>query len=242
MKTGRKPIYKTVLFWQILICTIIIVALVIGIAKGLSKPLVITPETQPPQTEAPVATTEPTVETTQEPTLPPPPANPYGPLDFKYEGEYLTCTAGEASLGIDVSTWQGEIDWHQVKDAGIEYAIIRVGYRSTDEGNLGMDSYARINYEGAKAAGVKVGVYFFSQAISTEEAREEAEFVLEAIKDWDVQMPVVYDWEYVDETARTAEVDARTLTDCTIAFCETVQKAGYEPMIYFNRDQSHKQM
>ena len=141
------------------------------------------------------------------------------------------------------SDGDGEIDWDKVKQAGVEFAIIRVGGRNySGDGEIYEDTNANKNSAGARAAGIKVGVYFFAQAINPEEAREEAEFVLEAIKDWEIQMPVVYDWEYVDETARTAELDARTLTDCTIAFCETVQKAGYEPMIYFNRDQSHKQM
>lgn len=237
MQTRKKPIYKSLLFWQILICSLIVLSLVIAIAIGLREPVVL-PETEPVETVPP--TTVP-VETTAE-TLPPPPENPYGPMDFKYEGDYLTCIAGEAVLGIDVSTWQGEIDWQQVKDAGIEYAMIRVGYRSTDLGKLDTDGFAQINYEGASAAGVKVGAYFFSQAISAEEAAEEARYVLEIIKDWNVEMPIVYDWEYVDETARTAGLDARTLTDCTIAFCQTIEEAGYDSMIYFNEDQSHKKM
>lgn len=239
MKTQKKPIYKTVIFWELLIGTIIVFALVIGIAVGMEAPASLElPETQP-QTQ-PSEETIP-VETTEE-TLPPPPENPYGPLDFKYEGEYLTCLAGESSLGVDVSTWQGNIDWQQVKDAGVEYAIIRIGYRGTEGGILGLDDYAQINYEGATAAGIKTGVYFFSQAITVEEALEEAEFVLDAIRDWDLQMPVVYDWEYVDEDARTAGMDARTLTDCTKAFCQMVEDAGYDSMIYFNANQSRKKM
>ena len=101
---------------------------------------------------------------------------------------------------------------------------------------------ARANYAGASAAGVAVGGYFFSQSISVEEAIEEANYVLSIIDGWDVQMPIVYDWEYIDETSRTGNVDARTLTDCTKAFCDTIEAAGYEAMIYFNENQSHKQM
>lgn len=237
MQTNDKPFYKTVRFWQIIVIGAVLLALVIGILVGLKDAVVVE---QPPETT--LAPTEATTEPTVPATYPPPPENPYGPADFYYEGTYLTCAAGEAVLGIDVSTWQGEIDWQQVKGAGIEYAIIRVGYRSTDLGNLAMDDYAKINYQGATDAGVKVGAYFFSQAITVEEAEEEARYVLAAVKDWRVDMPIVYDWEYVSDTARTADMDARLLTDCTKAFCSIIEDAGYDSMIYFNRDQSHKQM
>ena len=84
--------------------------------------------------------------------------------------------------------------------------------------------------------------YFFSQAITVEEAVEEAEFVLDAVKDWDVQMPLVFDWEYMGEDVRTSKMDSRTLTDMAKAFCDTIAAAGYEPMIYFGRSQSMNMM
>lgn len=164
--------------------------------------------------------------------------NPLGPEDFVYEGDYLTCLSTEAVLGIDVSVWQGEIDWTQVKGAGVEFAMIRLGYRSMREGIVQEDSCARANYTGAKAAGIPVGAYFFSQAVTPEEAQEEAEFVLEMIRDWDVKMPVVYDWEHTGTDTRTANVDARTVTDCAKAFCQTLEKAGYQAMVYFNTYQA----
>ena len=237
MQTNEKPFYRSFRFWQIAITAAVLLALIIGVLLGLENSVVVE---RPPET-----TLSPTVETTtptEEPTFPPLPTNPYGPIDFYYAGDYLTCDAGEAILGIDVSTWQGDIDWAQVKAAGIEYAMIRVGYRSTDLGNLGMDDYAQANYKGASDAGVKVGAYFFSQAITVEEAEEEARYVLDAVQNWQVDMPIVYDWEYVSDTARTADMDARLLTDCTKAFCSVIEAAGYDSMIYFNRDQSHKQM
>ena len=169
------------------------------------------------------------------PTLP---ENPYGPLDFGFEGDYLSCFAGESMLGIDVSYWQGQIDWQQVKDAGIEYAILRIGQRGSEQGVIAEDQMVRQYYQEASAVGLKLGGYFFSQAISVEEAIEEAEFVLEIIEGWNLEMPIVYDWEYYSDTARTANMDARTLTDCTIAFCETIKAAGYTPMVYFNREQA----
>lgn len=177
------------------------------------------------------------VPTTQMPTV-----NPLQPEDFAYDGAYLTCLNMPARLGVDVSSWQGKIDWDQVASAGMEFAMIRLGYRGTTKGGLGTDDYAESNYANATAAGLQVGGYFFSQAITPEEAVEEAEFVLEMIRDWNVTMPIVYDWEYGGADSRTANLDARTLTDCTLAFCRTVENAGYEAMIYFNEDQSHKDM
>lgn len=189
----------------------------------------------PQKAEQPqLQTTQTTTETTQV-TLPPPQANPYGPMDFQYDGKYLTCLAGESVLGIDVSSHQQTVDWQQVADAGIRFVMLRVGYRGYESGELQADALVQENYLGAKAAGLQVGAYFFSQALSTEEALEEAEYLLSAIRDWELDMPVVYDWEYIDTEARTGNSDARTVTDCTIAFCQAVEAAGYQPMVYFNR-------
>ena len=175
--------------------------------------------------------------------LPEPEKNPYGKLDFQYEGRYLGCIKAGTMPGIDVSYYQGEIDWEQVKASGIEFAIIRLGYRGYgEEGKLAEDKMAFQNLKGALNAGLKVGVYFFSQATSVEEALEEADFVLERIKDYDITMPVVYDWEYISAEARTANVDPRTLTDCYLAFCGKIEEAGYTPMAYFNSYQSRKMM
>ncbi len=172
-------------------------------------------------------------------TEPPIPANPYGPGDFVYdENGYLTCTAGPGILGIDVSVHQQAVDWEAVREAGVEFVFIRAGYRGYTEGGLQQDTKAREFYEGATAAGLKVGVYFFSQAISVAEAQQEAAFLLDIIRGWHLEMPVVFDWEYVSSEARTANMDRRTLTDCTAAFCWEIQQAGYTPMIYFNVSQS----
>lgn len=172
------------------------------------------------------------------PTLPPPEANPYDESDFQYDGKYLSCLSGESVLGIDVSYHQGQIDWQKVRDAGVEFVILRIGYRGYESGLINEDVLARENYRGAKAAGLKVGVYFFSQAIYPSEAIAEALYTLHFIKDWELDMPVVYDWEYVNAEARTAGLDARTITDCTKSFCSIVQKAGYQTMVYFNTYQS----
>ena len=190
----------------------------------------------PQETPLPI---EPAVPETTKETIPP---NPYAPEDFTTEGEFVDCVVGTTRKGIDVSSWQGEIDWQQVKESGVEFVMIRAGWRGTEQGVLSADKNAQKNYEGAKAAGLDVGCYFFSQAISPEEAVEEAEFLLEQIEHWELDMPVAYDWEYISADARTANMDSRLLTDCTIAFCERIFTAGHNPMIYFNVDQSLKQM
>lgn len=166
--------------------------------------------------------------------------NPYTAADFTYEDGRMVCRSGEAITGIDVSVHQGIIDWAAVAADGIEFAMIRVGYRGMDDGLICEDVNARANLRGALDAGLPVGVYFFSQALTPEEARQEAEFVLEYIADYDITMPVVFDWEHVgNEDARTSDMfDRELLTDCALAFLEPVREAGYRSMIYFNRYQS----
>ena len=169
------------------------------------------------------------------------PENPYNKFDFQYDGWFLKSTATECLSGIDVSAYQGDIDWHQVAEAGVDFAIIRLGYRGYESGKLAEDKFARQNLEGAAAAGIQLGVYFFSQALTVEEAREEAQFVLEMIDPYEVAMPVVYDWEHVDnENARTNNMDPYVATDCAKAFLEVIDEAGYWPMMYFNTFQARK--
>lgn len=179
----------------------------------------------------------------EETTLPPPTENVFTPEDFAYDGEYLTCLTDTSILGTDVSSHQKEVDWEQVKAAGFEFVMIRAGYRGyASTGKLMEDKYAQENYRAAKAAGLQVGAYFFSQAISVEEAKEEAAFAMEIIKDWQLDMPLVFDWECLKDNYRTVDVDPRTLTDCAKAFCDAVRAEGYEPMVYFNPNQSRKAM
>ena len=230
-ETGKKPFYKTGLFWEIAAGAMLFVFAVIFIVVALNKPR------QPASNEEATYGKETTVAT--EETLPPPEANPIGLGDFALIDGYLTCLTTPSVLGIDVSVWQQKIDWEQVKGAGVEFAMIRAGWRGSEIGVLKEDEYAQANYAGASAAGIKVGAYFFSQAISVEEAEEEAEYLLGLIKDWNVEMPVVFDWEYIDEKSRTADVDARTLTDCTKAFCDKIAAAGYQPMVYFGVNHSY---
>lgn len=138
--------------------------------------------------------------------------------------------------GIDVSSHQKDIDWEKVKAAGIDFAIIRVGFRGYGTGAIVLDDYFTQNIEGALNAGINVGVYFFSQAINEAEAIEEAELVLEQIKNYNVTYPVVYDAEDIsNDTARTDGLLGAQITSNCIAFCERIKEAGYTPMIYANK-------
>ncbi len=166
-------------------------------------------------------------------------ANPWTEEDFVFIGGrpvYLH-EDYETRVGIDVSEHQHEIDWAQVSRANLDYAYIRIGRRGYTEGGLFEDPYFRNNILGARSAGLDVGVYFFSQAINVGEAIEEARFVLDLLKDYSVDLPVVFDWEKITSAdSRTRELPVETRTDCAIAFCETIKNAGYTPAIYFNRN------
>ena len=141
--------------------------------------------------------------------------------------------------GIDVSEHQREIDWRQAA-YGLDFACVRLGRRGYTEGGLFEDPWFEKNMQGASDAGLRVGVYFFSQAVNVAEAIEEANFVLSRIAPYSVTAPVVYDWELVsEEGSRTAELSAETRTDCAVAFCETIRRAGYTPCVYFNRDMGY---
>lgn len=177
---------------------------------------------------------------TPEPTTPPKataPLNPYTAESFSYDG-YWKCLEGESTLGVDVSEWQGDIDWQAVKSAGVDFVMLRIGWRGSEQGILTADTRFESYYDGATAVGLKVGGYFFSQATSREEAMEEALFVLELIDGRSFSMPIAFDWEHIGETARTWGMDGKTLTTCAISFCDVLKRSGYDPMVYFNPDTS----
>lgn len=180
-------------------------------------------------TEEPEA--EPTVTEATEETAP---LNERDPEDFHMEDGFLRYPG--AVPGIDVSTHQGLIDWEQVRDAGIEFAIVRAGYRGSTKGQLYEDELFWDNLNGAKEAGLQVGIYFFSQALTVEEAEEEAAFVLSLLDGEPLDLPVYYDWEQVAGESRVTDPGALPLTDCSVAFCEAVRRQGYTPGVYFNQD------
>lgn len=141
-------------------------------------------------------------------------------------------TEWETLTGIDVSTHQGSIDWKQVKENNIDFAMIRAGYRGYGNGKIVEDDMFKTNISSAANAGIDAGVYFFSQAISEREAREEAKLVIDLIKDYDIKYPIVFDMEFVTENDRIRDVPFKQKTQIAIAFCEEIVKSGYTPMIY----------
>ncbi len=158
------------------------------------------------------------------------------PLSGGKELEYREDGVTTSLKGIDVSRYQETIDWEKVAADGVKFAIIRLGYRGyASEGKLVMDANFEENVVGALKAGVAVGVYFVTQAISEAEAVEEAQFVAEAIRPYNITWPVVLDIEATSSTTpRTKDVTQQERTDYTIAFCEEIKRLGYTPMLYAN--------
>ncbi len=149
-----------------------------------------------------------------------------------------TNTQTVVRLGVDVSKYQGEIDWAKAKANGIEFAFIRVGYRGSGTGELKEDPCFRQNIEGALTNGIPVGVYIFSQAITESEAVEEAYYVLERIAGYSIGLPVVIDYEFAgqgDGRLYNADLSREEMTSICRAFCETIESAGYNGMVYANR-------
>ncbi len=154
-------------------------------------------------------------------------------------GEYTYQENGEtiSVKGVDVSKYQAEIDWNKVAADGVEFAIIRLGFRGMgSQGTCELDPYFKQNIEGATAAGVGVGVYFFTQATTVEEAREEARFVIDNLKEYDITWPVVFDTEEITsyKAARANNLSREVRTACAKAFLEEIAAAGYTPMLYAN--------
>lgn len=140
-------------------------------------------------------------------------------------------------VGVDISKYQEYVDFNKVKKAGIDFCMIRVGSRGYGTGQLITDPYFQDNIKRATDAGLEVGVYFFSQAVTEKEAKEEANMVLEGIKDYDIKYPVVFDMEYVEnDEARVEKLSREEKTAIAKAFLETVELEGYTPMIYGKKE------
>lgn len=154
----------------------------------------------------------------------------------KTEIAKLQKTGVGTTLGIDVSKWQGEIDWEKVKNAGVDFVIIRCGYRGSTKGALIEDPMFAQNIKGASAAGLKVGVYFFTQALNEVEAVEEASMVVSLIRDYDLEYPVFIDTESAGGNGRADNLDVETRTVVCKAFCATIQNAGYQSGVYASRN------
>lgn len=238
LKNKNIPQLTIALIIIALVLTVLLIVVTVMSLLGGAKPqeqMQLTEQTQPAE--------EPTAPPTEpKPTLPPPEDNPYDRLDFQYEGRYLKLRNGDCRIGVDVSHWQQTIDWEKVKASGVDFAIIKLGGRGYESGALSLDRNAFANLDGALAAGLEVGVYFFSQALTSAEAEEEAYFVVNHLEPYaeHITMPVVFDWEHMNNLdARANDIrDPDLLTECTIAFLQTIEAAGYRPMVYFNRTQA----
>ncbi len=165
------------------------------------------------------------------------------PVSSFTAGDFTQSTSGTAYTGgaytayqgVDVSEWQGNIQWQEAAEGGIGFALLRCGFRRYVSGALEQDTLFEANYSGAGQAGLRRGVYFFSQAITPEEAREEAAYVLEILNGRDLELPVFYDWETVDaEDGRANGLDGAAVTACAEAFCQVIRDGGYESGVYLN--------
>lgn len=145
-------------------------------------------------------------------------------------------TVGRAKFGIDVSKWNGEIDWDRVKNAGVQFAIVRAGYRGSVTGSLVEDPNFAANMKGAAASGVPTGVYFFTQAVNEVEAVEEASTVLQLIREYHLEYPVFIDTEGAGGEGRADGLDPETRTLVCEAFCRTIENAGYDAGVYASRN------
>lgn len=161
-------------------------------------------------------------------------------LNFLESGEVQYLVDGQviSHKGIDVSKFQGTIDWNLVAQDGVEFAFIRVANRGWgSNGTLMEDDHFDVNMAGAQAAGIKTGVYIYSQAINEEELLEEANLVLSKIAPYDVQCPVVFDVERVsDGNGRMNNITVEERTHLALLFCQTIENAGYRPMVYHNTE------
>lgn len=154
----------------------------------------------------------------------------------KSEDTKIKATDSKNKIGVDVSGKQGEIDWDQVKKAGINFGIVRLGYRGSVTGTLIRDKYFEKNMRGAKSAGITTAVYFFSQAVNEVEAVEEASMVLEEMSSFRTEYPIFLVMDEAGDKSRAADLDSETRTKVCQAFCKTIENAGYTAGIYASRN------
>ncbi len=177
------------------------------------------------------------------------PGNSYKPDDFVERNGIVSYEGGESLVGINVNMQKGDIDWGQVAAGGVDYAMIRVGFRGYDTGKLTPDANFKANIEGATEANLPVGVYFYSKAVTEAEAEEEAAFVLEQIRGYSVKYPVAFYWEYdvkddgsLDQSSRTVRCNGEQVTGFIDTFCKKVKAAGYTPSYYCDKDMGYEKL
>lgn len=162
--------------------------------------------------------------------------------DEESSGNSAVRTAEGAKFGIDVSKYNGNIDWNAVRNDGVSYAIVRCGYRGSSSGSIIVDPFFTTNMEGAAAAGVPVGVYFFTQATTMVEAVEEASAVLNLIKQYDIKYPVFIDSEGAGGNGRADALGVEDRSNICQAFCETIRSGGYKAGIYASKNWFNKRL
>ncbi len=172
----------------------------------------------------------------------------YNPEDFEEKNGVVTY-AGDSFVGINVSQKAGEIDWNAVAESGVEFAMIRVGYRGNDKGRISLDSNFEANITGATEAGLPVGVYFYSKAVTDTEAEEEANFVLEQIRPYQMTYPVAIFWEYdrkdsgeVDEKSRTVRCNGDQVTGFIQTFLKKIKTVGYKTAFYADKKTGYESL
>lgn len=165
--------------------------------------------------------------------------------NFSTENGFIVYTENgqrASTTGIDISSYCGDIDWSRVKNAGIDFVMVRLGGRGYgDEGSLYSDDKAAQYISGAQAVGIKAGGYFFSQAVTEDEAREEAEYCQQVLGGLKLDFPLAYDWEIIkNDTARTDNLTAEQATSCALAFCAKAKELGYTPLLYASDEEFSK--
>ncbi len=178
-----------------------------------------------------------TLHVIEEPTTPGQPTTPKEPIYFNdildnYKNE-------KTKIGIDVSKWQGEIDWEKVKNAGAEFVIIRMGYQTDYDGENVIDPYFVANIEGAKRVGLPVGIYYYSYAKNVNQAKEQAEWVKEQLKNYEIELPIAFDWESW-KSFNTAGMSFYTINKAANVFLDTLTEDGYKGMLYSSKNYLEK--
>lgn len=168
--------------------------------------------------------------------------NTYDKTKFVSADGLISYEGADSFMGLDVSEHQGTIDWKAAKDAGVDFVFVRSAFRGSTRGKIFDDKQFEANIAGASANGIKVGVYFFSQATTVQEAEDEASYVLSQVSQFKdiINYPVVYDWERADgDGSRTANTNGEEVTSFASAFCKKVSKAGYKTMVYMNKSMAY---
>lgn len=160
-------------------------------------------------------------------------SNPYNLDKLSFDGERCKYNGKDykAKTGISVSKFHGKIDWDKVKKDGIDFAFIRIGHRGSTQGAISVDPNFKDNVKGATKAKIPIGGYFFSQALTDDEARNEANFVLRKIKNMKFKYPIVFDMEEPDDS-RIKDLSIEERTSKAVKFCKKIRSAGYKTMVY----------